>query len=987
MQKKLISSFTLFILMVLLSSAYAQINFFSIPSDFAIIPRNHAKNLGTFRATGEVTYPQYKTVELLVYSKGVLKSKISKLLSFIGSSSIFDLQITLPAGLINYDFQIYLTDNYGSYLKKTVNKVAFGDVILITGQSNSVAPSYGGLANTNYSDSFIRSFGNSTYVPNNMASDLNWYVADGDGAYSYGCVGQWGLVLAKQLVDSAKTPVCIINNGVGGTPIDYHLKNKSNPMDLNTSYGRQLYRASKAFVSSDVRFIYYYQGESDGSNAKLHDSLFKIIHRDWLTDFPTVQKVYVVQVRDGCGSPSLALREVQRQFEFNLTRTRVLTVNGFNGHDGCHFTFVDGYQSLGFEAAQVVLTDFYFKKTKNDVYPLNPSYAYFSKADFKEITIELNQDNHTLKADPYFYYLFNLEGTTSSLIIGGNIVNNKIVLQLSDPVCKIPGLSYNGGPGSKPWVKNLKGTGLLSFYNLPVYATKRISPQVFVCKGQMFKLRCDSLPGYSYQWKSEKGSVLSNAANLNTKLDVSSVVKLIIKDKLNICKADTQIVSVIVESIPNPNFNDTYHLCLNDSLATNLNNSKYKVSWLIDNYPTIDNLPFIKKSGTYCVKLTSTLGCTIADTFKVTQAFPMNLLDSLYRHCPDNPLLLRAPKGMLSYVWNTDTSYNKDSLLVDAGQITLMTKDSNLCSYHDTSTVSVFTVNQVNIETHPVFCSYNDFIYIKPISALYWYWNSKEITQTTYSIHSTDSINLVISDSNLCQQHFTIKPKEIIKPIQSNNRFLLCEGERKLVKLDSAYTYKWKQGQSGANLQIEQAGIYHFTVIDNYCEFYDSITVYNSVKPNWNIPKDTILCLGERLILKIPKTITNVKVNKVAVTDSIVLQHPQGYVISGVDSNQCLLTWNVIITEKSCDVSISNIKSHNLLIYPNPCHSKLFIQSSSGLPKHIQILNTLGQSIDEFEPITSSGIYEYDVSQFKRGLYYLKLIELNDISYFKLLIE
>jgi len=986
--KKLLN-FGLLLFLLLPTLGIAQITFFNIPSDFAIIPRNTKTNSGTFRVNGEVTFTQYKSVELRAYVKGVLTSKVSKQIYFSGSSAPFDLQIIVPAGLINYEFQIYASDGFGAYLKRTVKQVAFGDIILITGQSNSVANSYNGLANSSYSDSFIRSFGNSTYIESDAANDLQWHLADGDGYYSSGCIGQWGLVLAKQIIDSAKVPIGIINNGVGGTPIDYHKKNYSSPMDLKSSYGRQLYRASKCYVANEARYMMYYQGESDGSNAKLHDSLFKIMHRDWLIDYPGLLKVYVVQVRDGCGSPSLQLREVQRQFEFKLSRTRTLTVNGFNGHDGCHFGFANGYQSLGFEAAQVLLTEFYGKKTKNDVYPLNPLYAYISNSNLKQITLELNQADQTLKADANFYELFQLESNPSTSIVGGKIINNKIVLNLSSTICSLNGLSYNGAARANPWVTNLKGIGLLSFYKLPIYASKRVSNTMRVCKNKTFKLSCDSVAGYSYIWKGNNGNFLSKLANPSLKLDSSEIFKLIIEDNLKICKADTQYVTVLVEEVPKPNFDSDYHLCTNDSLQINLNSPGNQTSWTRDNIKISSLLTSIKLAGSYIINVASGLGCTNSDSFKVTKTLALNLIDSIYYHCPETALRIQSKHAMRFYRWNNQLSDSNSSYWFDTGIVSLVALDTNDCYHYDTARVNDFYVEPINFNTNPVFCEFDQFVFLKPITTRKWFWNSKAYTTNFYAVSLADSLHALLLDSNNCEQNFDIIPSIIKKPAQSMSQYILCEGKDVLVKLDPKYTYQWQSGTSSANVTIYTSGVHRFKVFDNFCEFNDSITVSVSKKPVWNIPTDTSLCSGQKIKLLIPQSLFKVRINNLPIKDSILLEFPQGYVISGADGQDCKHTWYIIIREKTC-VNSSKIQAAiSFDLYPNPTSNELIIQSNSNFGKEISIelFNTLGERITNFEVIQQTEKSKLLLRQLSKGIYFLKLDDSNGSGIYKIVIN
>lgn len=94
----------------------------------------------------------------------------------------------------------------------------------------------------------------------------------------------------------------------------------------------------------------YFQGESDGPYPAFHDSLFRILYKDWFIDYKGIQQNYFVQVRTGgCGSPTAAFSEVQRQFEFTLNKLKVISANGLNAHDGCHYGFVNGYELLGKE--------------------------------------------------------------------------------------------------------------------------------------------------------------------------------------------------------------------------------------------------------------------------------------------------------------------------------------------------------------------------------------------------------------------------------------------------------------------------------------------------------------------------------------------------------------------------------------------------------------------------------------------------------------
>lgn len=967
------------LLLLLFFQADAQINFDRIPKDFAIIPRIASTNIGTFRISGTVNDSKFSTIEIRSYVGGALKGKSIKKLNFNGSTAYFDTQLSQIAGLIDYNFQIYLN----ATLVKEVKSVAFGDIILITGQSNAVANAYNGLANTNYRDSFIRSFGTASTSSGTVAVDTNWYVANGDGYYGKGTVGQWGLVMAKQIVDSMKVPVGIINNAVGGTPITYHKKSLSNSMDLNTSYGRHLYRATKAEVKNKARFMFYYQGESDGVAAKLHDSLFKIMHRDWRTDYPALEKVYVVQVRAGCGSPSLQLREYQRQFEFALPITRTLTMNGFNGHDGCHFAFKNGYEALGFQAANCLLAEFYTKKNQSDIYPLNPEYAYFSKSDFTQITLELNQNIQNLRADPNFYQLFQLEGNPGVTITGGSIINNKIVLTLSGKVCSISGLSYDGSTRTQPWVTNKSGIGLLSFYKLPVYTTKRVGGTVNLCKGEKFAPRIDTIAGFNYLWKGKSSKITSTWAWPDISPTQSEIFELIIQDKLKYCKADTQYFYLNIDSVKNPNLDPYHHVCPGDSLKYELDYPSHSFVW--KRYNSViskTNRVVIKTAGLYTLDIFSQQGCSVSDTVTITESLPDNILDSNYRVCPQSSVTLKSKKPFSRYQWNNDSTLNTDSLVVKKGFIRITAMDSAGCLFKDSALVENFVIEKLNLEPRPEFCDYGFHRYAKPTNCKTWYFNENEIASPFYHFSKSDSGYFICVDSNNCSQRLNIESNVLSKPVQQKYDYLVCTGDSSNIQLNPSFSYKWSDGYFGATKTVFNPGTYTFMAINKACEYEDSVLVWSPVKPLWGIPEDTVICENSRAYFSIPMTLHQVWVNGILFRDSVEITEKGIYEIKGFDSLDCAHAWNMSVAEKKCVSNVISETQIGFLLYPNPIIDQLVITSGHEVDRcSINLLDYTGKELTSEHKFVGTNKLELDLSFLPAGVYIVK-IKRDDTLYF-----
>lgn len=69
---------------------------------------------------------------------------------------------------------------------------------------------------------------------------------------------------------------------------------------------------------------------------------------------------------------------------------------------------------------------------------------------------------------------------------------------------------------------------------------------------------------------------------------------------------------------------------------------------------------------------------------------------------------------------------------------------------------------------------------------------------------------------------------------------------------------------------------------------------------------------------------------------------------------------------------ISEFSSAHLSVYPNPAQEQVFIKISSSEKYRVQLLNQLGQVLSEFQP--EGNTTEMDISSYKKGMYYLKII-------------
>lgn len=437
------------------------------PADWQLYPRG-ADGFGTVVVSGRVIAGEWDEVALELLGEDGVASTARLALPHAAAGAAIPFRLALPLRAICVDHEALLVLRAGarSTVAASWEGLVSGDVYLCQGQSNMVAGDYWGEQLANASQRWnIRSFGSASTNAGVVAADLNWHVADGETMGGPGSVGAWALRMAQIVVDRTGVPVALLNGAVGGTQISLHLRRESNPEDLNTIYGRLLWRARQARVAGAAKGLFWYQGESDGRNAAAYLPAFTDLHADWLQDFPSLQKIYVVQVRWGCGNPSLELRDLQRRLGDLLPKVALATANGLPGHDGCHF-YYEGYERLGENMAMLVGRDYYGSPYVNNVESPNVLSAAWASPAHDEIVITFRQTSDRIVAEA---------GAELDLKLGaGDVVTGLIpVGNTLRVLLAAPSTATEIGYGShstilRGWITNARGVAALSFEKIPI---------------------------------------------------------------------------------------------------------------------------------------------------------------------------------------------------------------------------------------------------------------------------------------------------------------------------------------------------------------------------------------------------------------------------------------------------------------------------------------------------------------------------------------
>jgi hypothetical protein len=467
-------------LVILVRPKVLRFTLTKMPRNGQLYPRNLQTSLAAVPISGTIDAPGAEKVSLQIYRNGTALNRVDQTLSYPPTGGApFAFAPEIPAEAASYDFELIVTKGGQEESLRRVKDVVAGDAYLFYGQSNMEATRAWVSGNTSsaaYSSPWVRTFGQNADSGAATRNNPYWVQANGDGGGSYfidpGAVGQWAIVVGRKIFDTYHVPVALINGARGGYLMSKLQKDDAQPDNLDDSggvtrpYNRMRYRSNLAGVAAKARAMFYYQGESDNGDAASYSAGYAGLMQDWAVDYPGLEHFYQVQVRPGCTvsviAGSVALREVQRQIGDKYPRTTVTTGNGISAHDGCHFSFINGYETLGLQHFRLVSRDLYGAPDAPNIEALNPATVEFADATRKRIRVVMRDAGATINFPVGALGDFGLVGGAAN-IVSRTVSGNSFTLELDQAVDADAILEYRSHLGTGNWVTNGNGVGLLAF--------------------------------------------------------------------------------------------------------------------------------------------------------------------------------------------------------------------------------------------------------------------------------------------------------------------------------------------------------------------------------------------------------------------------------------------------------------------------------------------------------------------------------------------
>ncbi len=449
--------------------------FTSLPVDLQLYPREQ-NDSASVPIEGTVYKQGYDSIYLDGFNNNLLYFHRAQALQYSENKAFFAFNPKIHAELSEYHFIVHLKNAAQDIIIADRNNIACGDVYFVGGESNSTF----GYYNVPYRNEFCRSFG--VNFSHNIR-DTTWSLSTGELWGDGPSVSGWGLMLQKHFVEQEHIPTCIINEGVSGTILTHHLRDNTNPLSLETIYGRMLYRAQKAGVANAAKAFIWYHGELDLVDRYYEN--FKTLYQSWHENYPNLKKIYVIQLRpafcvDLFDQP---LRELMRTMPDSLHDITSISSTMFPHQDGCHF-HDDGFSGISDQIFPILAHDFYALPDTMQVFSPNISKAFYTTPQNNEIALIFSPHNCVISATSdtivkninatikdYFYPNDEL-GKVQSVRFSGDTVFLQLYSSSSGKfISYLPDRYYNGSDSvfyQGPWLKSSSGIGALIFYHFPI---------------------------------------------------------------------------------------------------------------------------------------------------------------------------------------------------------------------------------------------------------------------------------------------------------------------------------------------------------------------------------------------------------------------------------------------------------------------------------------------------------------------------------------
>ncbi len=343
------------------------------------------------------------------------------------------------------------------------------------------------------------------------------------------------------------------------------------------------------------------------------------------------------------------------------------------------------------------------------------------------------------------------------------------------------------------------------------------------CTGSSSINVTSGFPPYTYLWSN------GNTTNTLTGL-CAGVYTVVVTDNFG-CTA-THSITITQPTALNTTGSNTNLLCYLDSNATALVTASggvgpYSYLWQPSNQTNSSATGL--SAGNYTVTVTDNNGCTITQTYIITQPTPM-LVNSgstpAFCNMPTGTAWVTATggNGPYTYLWNTSATTSTITGL-NGGIYSVVVTDQNGCTVGQSILVPGSVMVTVNAAASTILC-FGDCTGMITSNVItgsppYTYVWSNSATTSSISNLCAGTYSVVVTDINGCTASVTnivvTQPTQLTTTINATNS-VICVGQTSTISINPSggtgpYTYNWSPSGTGTSFITSPTATTIYSVI------------------------------------------------------------------------------------------------------------------------------------------------------------------------------
>lgn len=381
----------------------------------------------------------------------------------------------------------------------------------------------------------------------------------------------------------------------------------------------------------------------------------------------------------------------------------------------------------------------------------------------------------------------------------------------------------------------------------PDLASINLGKDTTLCAGNTLLLQAISNdPTATIAWQ-------DGSTQTTLQVNQSGLYKVIVT---NNCESVQDEIQVNFNPNPTLNLGEDKILCPQEVLVLEATNTGGTYLWQDDStLPTFT----VNQAGTYHV-LINLNGCITSDTVIINYQAPLQVqLGKDTTLCAGNTLLLQANTNdpTATYLWQ-DGSTQTTFQVNQTGSYKVIV--SNTCESGEDEIQINFNPNPIiNLGEDRVLCPQEMLVLDATNAGATYLWQDGS-TLPSFNVNQAGIYEVFVNlNGCIVSDKIAISYQNPLQ-VQLGNDTTLCAGSTIVLVAgsNSNNNYLWQDGSILPTFVVNQAGIYSVTV-QNGCETKsDQISIQYTPRPVVILPKDTVLCSGETLLLDVSSTLDNI---------------------------------------------------------------------------------------------------------------------------------